>query len=100
MTIRVPSSATEKEKKYVPLYDGMLNKESYLMMVNELSVLIGSYPLMTDPARINSTINSLAKTKFNTLCTAGANATYATFWTDIWALTKLVLGPMALREQP
>ena len=42
VTIRVPSSVTEKEKKYVPLYDGTLNKESYLITVNEFSVLINS----------------------------------------------------------
>ena len=56
--IHVPSSATEKEKKYVPLYNCTLNKESHLIMVNEFSVLIESYPLMRNPARINSTINS------------------------------------------
>ena len=106
VTIRVPSSATEKEKKYVPLYDGTLNKESYLIMVNEFSVLIESYPLMRDPARMKSTINSFrdcirstAKTQFNSLCIAGVNATYATFQADVWALTELILGPTALRKQ-
>jgi len=34
VTIRVSSSATDKEKKYIPLYDGTLNKESYLLMIN------------------------------------------------------------------
>ena len=49
VTIRIPSSANEKEKKYVPLYDGTLNKESNLLMVNEFSVLIKSYPAHDQP---------------------------------------------------
>jgi len=106
VTICVPSNATEKEKKYVPLYDGMLNKESYPIMVNEFSVLVKSYPLMSDPRRINSRINSFhdcirstVKTQFNSLVTTGANAPSATFQADIWALTEIILGPAALHDQ-
>jgi len=98
VTIRIPSSATEKEKKYMPLYDGTLNKESYLLMINGLSVLIESYTLMNNPTRIKSTINSfrncirsMAKNKFNSLCTAGAKTTYQTFQADIWALINQFL---------
>ena len=45
-------------KKYVPIYAGTLNKESFLVTVEKFSVLIESYPLMQDTARINSMINS------------------------------------------
>jgi len=58
VTIRVPSNTTEKENRYVPLYNGTINKESYLLMMNEFFVLIKSHHPMTDPAKINSTINS------------------------------------------
>ena len=106
VTIRVPSSATEKEKKYVLLYDGTLNKEFYLITVYEFSVLIESYPVMHKAAQINTTINSFhdcirstAKTQFNSLVTTGNTATYQTFQTDIWALTEIILGPTALKDQ-
>ena len=75
-------------------------------MVNKFSALIESYPLMRYLVRINSTLKSFrhciplaVNTQFNSMCTAGANAPYATFQVDVWALTELILGPTALREQ-
>ena len=89
---------------YVPIYDGVTSKESYLEMIHEFSVLLEIYPLMQDEANVGNTANSFRdclrgtpKAKFHDILVTPV--TWATFQQNVWTLTRRVLGPSALRDQ-
>lgn len=88
------------------LYDGVGENESYLLTINEFSILIDSFPAMITNANINRTINSFrdcirnkAKWYFSTIVTAGGAATDQTFTDKMWDLTALVIGDEAHGDQ-
>ena len=104
--VKVQEGNGDKNKKSVPIYDGLSDQELFLITINEFPILMDSFPAMVSNANINKTINSFrecihsdAKRYVNQIVTTGNTATEDTFNNEVLELTENIIGEEAHEDQ-